>query len=1064
MGLTVYSTRYGRPAAEMLHARIAEAKADDPLAQVTVLVPTNFVGVSMRRLLGSGRLGPLAGANAGVAGLRILTVHRLAELLGAPHLAGSGRRPVSTPVIAAAVRAELAVDPGVFEPVKDHPATEEALVRAHRELTELGPDGLDRLASKSRRAADVVALCGRVRQRLAGHWYDETDLLGAATEAVRGPAPFVTDLGALVLHLPQRLGRPSTAFLRALAERCTLTVVVGLAGDPAADADIRRTLDRLGGDAEWVPAPADGPAEAQADGTSVVVTSDADDEVRACVRAVMDAARQGLALERIAVLYPSADPYARLLSEHFEAAGIPRNGQAVRSLADRVAGRWLLDALALPDRDFARDRVLRVLAAAPGPGGAGCRYPIASFERVSREAGVLGGDDWQPRLAGFARRCRSEAADERRALEPRAQRIDRLEDQAAHADRLAGEVAELRQRLAEARSLTSWSGLAAWARSLLHHSCGSEDVWEEWPAAERDAACRVDAALDRLAVLDSVDPSPSVPVFRRTLELELGADLGRDGRFGEGVLVGELSAGLGIDLDLVIVCGLAEGVLPGHVHEDSLLPDVERVVVADDLPPRAERVGVQRRYVVAALAAGRERLLCYPRGDLRRSVERPPSRWLLDAVADLPGDRPARPDGSPDTDVLPRTAPWLQRVPSFDAGIRRSEPATEQEYRLRALAEHRFAGGWVDDHPIVRHDDALRRALTLYRARRSASMTRFDGDLSGVEDLAALVPSAADAEGAVAPTRLEAYARCPHAYLLEHVLRIGPVEDPEESLQISPLELGSLVHDILDRWMREVLDDPPPFGAPYSARHRLRIREIADECCDVFVDRGVTGHPRLWATQRQRIIRDLLRLCERDDEHRAANRLRPAGTEMSFGIDDETPVAVALPDGRKMRFRGRLDRLDADPEGGLVVTDYKTGSGNSDEYRWLARDPVARGRLLQLPVYALAARQLVGGSGPVRAQYWFCTDKGEFRYRSVDLDDESEDRFRSVLATMVRSIESGLFPPVPPPPSGKPFVECAYCDPDGMGTGERRRDWERKRGDARLAELVGVLEPQEDQE
>jgi hypothetical protein len=95
--------------------------------------------VSTRRLLASGELGSITNRGVGIAGLNLLTVYRLAELLGAPRLAAGGRRPVSTAVIAAAVRRVLAADPGIFAPVREHPSTEEALVNSYRELSELRP-------------------------------------------------------------------------------------------------------------------------------------------------------------------------------------------------------------------------------------------------------------------------------------------------------------------------------------------------------------------------------------------------------------------------------------------------------------------------------------------------------------------------------------------------------------------------------------------------------------------------------------------------------------------------------------------------------------------------------------------------------------------------------------------------------------------------------------------------------------------------------------------------------------------------------------------------------------
>ncbi len=85
--------RFGRPAALALRDAISSAKGDAPLAPVTVIVPSNQVGVAARRLLASGDVGPLCGRGSGVAAVSFLTVYRLAELLGSARLAGQGRRP-----------------------------------------------------------------------------------------------------------------------------------------------------------------------------------------------------------------------------------------------------------------------------------------------------------------------------------------------------------------------------------------------------------------------------------------------------------------------------------------------------------------------------------------------------------------------------------------------------------------------------------------------------------------------------------------------------------------------------------------------------------------------------------------------------------------------------------------------------------------------------------------------------------------------------------------------------------------------------------------------------------
>ncbi|MDP8970140.1 MAG: PD-(D/E)XK nuclease family protein, partial [Actinomycetota bacterium] len=479
MSLVLKWVAYGRPAAEALHAGVVAAKRDDPLRPVTIVVPTNYVGVSVRRLLASARLGPVSRAGAGLAGVTLLTVYRLAELLGAPRLSAAGRRPVSTPVIAAAVRQALRAGPGRFAPVADHPATEAALVRAHRELSSLSAEGLRRLEAQGERAADVVRVHRWVAERLAADWYEETDLMAAATDALRGGSPLVADLGAVLVYLPQELSRPAATLLRAVAEHVPVEVLAGCTGVEAADAEVRRSVTRLGVDR----AP---PSMRPPVATEVQSVSDADEELRAAVRRIVAALRDGAPLERMALLYPAAQPYARLAHEHLTAAGVPYNGTAVRPLADRLLGRWLLDLLGLGDGGYRRQDVFDLLASAPTYLASGRRVPTAHWERVSRAAGVVRGrDDWSDKLASFARQQRAEA-DRAEADEGSPEWLaDRLRREAGDAETLRGFVLELIGALEAGAGQHSWSGLVRWARGLVERYLGGEGDRAGWPEIER---------------------------------------------------------------------------------------------------------------------------------------------------------------------------------------------------------------------------------------------------------------------------------------------------------------------------------------------------------------------------------------------------------------------------------------------------------------------------------------------------------------------------------------------------------------------------------------------------
>lgn len=1034
-----HATAYGPSALRQTGRLVAAVQRHDPLAPVTVLVPSNYVGVTVRRTL--------ARAGRGLAAVRFATVYRLAELLGGPRLAGAGRRPVSTPVLAAAVRAGLAHQPGAFRPVAEHPATEEALVRVHRELRDLSPAALSGLQAAGGRAGDVVRVHRGVVRTLEGGWYDEADLLDAATDVVLGGSPLVAELGTVLVHLPQEVGRRATALLAALASVTDVHLVAGLVGDERADEPVRALAAALG-----APLPGEVPP-APVPGLRVVTTSDADEEARAAVRCVIDAARHGVALERIAVCYAAEQPYARLLAEHLEAAGIPRNGSATLALRERVAARALLGLLDLHADDLSRGRVLALVAGLPLRTGKGTPPPAARWERLSREAGVVRGRaQWDERLRRLAstRRAQWEQAEHDDTVTPG--RRQHWHDDADAASELRDFVLDLADRCDPHRVERSWQALSAWAAGLLEHYLRLPAAAASWPPAEAAAAERVDAALARLAGLDAVQPRPTPAAFRRTLELELDADLGRVGRLGEGVFCGPVSLALGQDLDEIVVVGLAEGTFPGPATDDALLPDRDRARAGGELPLASARVDCQHRHLLAALASAHRAVLFVPRGDLRRSATRLASRWVLDEAGRRCGER-VRSD-----DLPRRPEAWIEVVPSFHGGLGAVEfPATEAEHDLRTLLTVRREDGDVAAHPVAAHP-ALRRALALERARRGAAFTPFDGNLAGHA-----VPSPFAGGAAVAPTSLEAYVACPHAYLFQHVLRVTPVENPEDVVEIEPVARGNLVHEVLDRFLQSLIarpGGPPAPDQPWSDDDMgLALAEF-DLAADAAEAAGLTGHPVFWRRDRRQLRDELEAFLRRHDgTRRAALRARPVAIELAFGRpgDAVPPVAVALPDGRTVLFRGRADRIDRCDDGTLVAIDYKTGNDRS--YARLRDDPVAQGSRLQLPVYALAARAWAGDAqAPVRAEYRFVGAKSQFRVHGYEVTDAVLAALGRVLDVVATGIDAGCFPARPRHPNQEYAVSCRFCNPDGLGTGGRWREWERKKGAPELAAYVALVE------
>ena len=1097
MAFDCVTTAYGPAAHDVLARAVSEAKGADPLAPVTVIVPSHYVGLAARRALGRRR----HGSTAGIAAVAFHTAYSLAEHLGGAEMARQGRRGLSTAVIAAAVRTALRRDAGHFRGVEMHPATERALTRAHRELSELDSGQLRALEAQSLRAADVVRVHHQVAADLEAGFSNEQQLSRVAVAAVRAdPSAAAGRLGPMIVFLPQRITRSQAGLLRAVAETTDATIVAGVTGADDADAAVTASVRRLGTELD-APAQdtvkalsvsdADDEVRTRAQPTvNALSVSDADDEVRHAVRAVVDAARAGTPFGRCAIVYGVESPYVRLISDALDAAGIPRCGATSRTVETSLLGRSLLEMLALPDRGFSRRAVMAWLAGAPvsvrrpdphgpsratdpgdevgasgilndteaaGSGGEAndeastVRYrwqgvPSASWEREARAARVESGiDSWRRRLTRYAEDCIKEA-DRHAADEEQAWRGDRQRRRAERARELLSFVEELYSDLNPRPVPRTWAELADWCQKLIHKYLGGR-LRRNWPEEERQMAERVDRAVNRLGDLDSIDDEPSVAAFGRALQLELEAAAHRHGHLGAGVLVGPVDLALGVELDLAVVCGMAEGTFPTRRNDDALLPDRERMAAGGDLPARADRPGDDHRALLAVISAASRSLLLHPRGDLRRAADRSPSRWLTEQAGEA------------------------HEVPSFVAGLRRTGfPAHTQEYDTRCLldwhdARVRGASRWRDLAQIagVRQRPELHRGIELRRARLSRRLTRFDGNLAAGDLRGVALPRPTDDDQVTSASRLEAWAECPHAYFMRYILRVEPVDDRDDDHRISALERGSLVHKILERWLAEAINDDavPAPGDRWPERWRDRLMAVGHEECDHLAARGLVGRQLYWGYDRGQILADLVRFLDFDDGRRASHRSRPAAAELAFGMPHNPggPVTIDIGDGRSLKIRGSIDRIDATDTGGLLVVDYKTGSTRAYEKLGLD-DPAQGGRRLQLVLYDLAARRLHDASdtADTYGAYWFVSTKG--RFGEVGYPTNAARRpVLEAVNDIVDGVGDGLFPLHPDEPVWRPWVPCGYCDPDGMGTRDQWRDFRRKHDDPALVRYLDLVDP-----
>ncbi|MEY2403329.1 MAG: ATP-dependent helicase/nuclease subunit [Acidimicrobiaceae bacterium] len=992
---------HGAPAVRALASLIEAVKRGDPLRPVTVVMPSALASVTVRRAL----------ARDGLVATELLTLPALAPRLAAQRLAARGRRPIGSLEARLLVRSVLAESNSRLAAVAPHPATLAALAHTFRELRPLTESELSALAAGSRRAGEVVDLF-RAHRRLVSDRVDDHDVLALASEAVRSDDRLLDDIGDVLLYLPRRLRRPELELLSAFATRGRLAAIVG-------DAETAAELEPLLGSAPAPASPARSSVEAR-----IIRAPDPAEEARVAVRVALEHLRAGVPADRIAIVSRVAQPYALLVHEELAAAGIDHSAPAPLRLAQSIAGRVLLGLFEWPMNGHRRDELMRLLRSAPVRDPAGGATRPDRWDRHARNAGVVAGlEQWRKRLEE-AKRARLEWM------------TAPVTDTAAPTLGLDGEPPQTDGRIAELDALASfverlaaatdpgqrrgWRSLSQWAERLLGRHLGAEAAAANWSEPDQRARVAVIDVLHELADLDGIGPEPDIAEFVRMLAHELERPAGRVGRFGHGVFVGRLVDAVGADLDLVVVVGAAEGTFPPRAHDDALLSERDRRAAGGAMRPRGSTVEEEGRDAHAVLAAAATAVITFPAADPRNQRTQQPSAFVLQL------------GGEP------------QHVESFEWWLASGRPpATPTEFDLGELLRARAAGHPVEQLPLV-VAAGLERGLAAAAARAKGEFTQWSGSVGRWPQLAD------DLQHPRSPTGLQQWATCPFSYFLGRVLGLRDLEDPGDAETITPMDRGTLVHAILERFFRQRLGRA--VDAQWTPADYDELLAVADDIESAFRARGLTGRPLLWQAEWAALRRHLRKILDADGRDPRLVGVAPAEVELAFGFEGEPtpPVQIDLGDGRRLNFGGRVDRIDRSADGRkLVVLDYKTGSAYNYgviDAEHEEHDIVARGQLLQLPIYALAAGAQFADAEEVEAYYWFVGQRGAIQMKGGPVDAAATERFESVVHTIVDGIEGGLFPARPGGDEWRPNIgpthsNCVYCEFNGLCSSTRGEQW-----------------------
>lgn len=1048
-----------------------------PTAEEVLIVAANIEAASQLARDG-------ARAKGSAFGWHRLSLAQLAATMAMPLLTERGLASISSLGTEAAVarlihRLKSEVGLGRFGAVADTPGFPRAIagVVAELRLARLSPDDVASVAP------DLAPLLAAYSAELAS--MSLTDWSGVLTLAAEGaPSHRLSGLPVLMLDVPVT-NESELAFVRVLAgtapdllatipaaDEPTLVCCRDQLGWPVQDLDAGpqpvRPLHRLQRNLfrENTAAPPAGPA-------SGIEIFSAPVEGRECVeiaRRVLARAREGIPLDRMAVLLRAPEEYRANLEEAFARAGIPVHfargarrpdpagraffallrcaleGLSARRFAEYLSLGQVPDAAAggvppaaadrgdrwvQPDSEAVTQEMEEAEPAAPRPietaAENGTEAPVGNGQlRAPRrwaqllvDAAVIGSRErWRRRLEGLGNQLRTRVAE--------------------LADEHEAEAAALTRMLEELAAFT------AYALPLIDMLDGwpATASWGDWFEHLAELATRALRYPERvLAVLSELAPiAPVGPVSLNEVGDVLGPLLLQrvvpppPHSYGS-VFIGPVESARGLSFDTVFVPGLAERMFPRKITEEPILLDAVREQIGSGLATNPSRRDSERLALALTVGAAENRIcFSYPRLDLQDQPRpRVPSFYALEVLRASEGRLPDF------TELAKRAETAITARLGWPGPPDVAQAIDSAEHDL-AILERLAAAGRPDAGAaryLINANPHLARALRARYQRWRGIWTISDGLVNVSPEALAVVRRHALSARSYSPTSLQSYARCPYRFFLYAVHRLSPRLEPEPIDELDPLQRGSLIHDIqFELFARLRREHLLPLRPDRLERALQELDTVIAEVADRYHDELVPAIGRVWLDGITAIgadLREWLRRASLDD-----SGFVPRHFELSFGLEARAsersadprsvPDPIALDCG--FRLRGSIDLVEEHRAGLMRVTDHKTG-----KYDGRDGQLIGGGTALQPLLYALAAEKLFAGQAEISAgRLYFCTARGGFATLEVALNDEARAAALQVANTIGEALEHGFLPAYPAKD------ECEWCDYRAVcGPHEERR-------------------------
>lgn len=383
--------------------------------------------------------------------------------------------------------------------------------------------------------------------------------------------------------------------------------------------------------------------------------------------------------------------------------------------------------------------------------------------------------------------------------------------------------------------------------------------------------------------------------------------------------IGDIARVKGREIKALYIIGVNDGVLPSASKDEGILSDRERLILREkgiELAIDTKSRAFEEQFMVytALTISSKYLMISYPMADfegksLRPSIVIPRIKKIfkkLEEESELYNIH----------DKNDKYSKITTAVPTFNELI----GALRREFEKEEIEEYwKDTFKWFEENEEFREKSkAVFKGLTYSNLVEKIPREKIKKLYSN--DSGNLV---------FGVSRIEKYAQCPFSYYVQYGLKAKD----RKIYEFTAPDLGSFMHDILDKFTDKVKDDK----IAWSDLDNKRCKEIVNELIDRKLgedSNSILNSNKRYKYFADRFKRTITKSVNIITEQMKKGRFEVFQNEFEFGtFKDAEPIKLELSTKETIYLKGRIDRIDTlDLDGNTYVRiiDYKTGSKKFD--------------------------------------------------------------------------------------------------------------------------------------